>query len=541
MRPSDLLRNNIIALSLRQPDVAERVASARRNDAIFPQTARDGSPSLATTGNSAAQPLQIHSRYRPVDEARRAIDAIGASATLVVLGMGAMFVPREYLRRFPSATVIVAEQGYPTVRTVLEEIDLAASFGTDRLYIATDEETLQRLITTHHQPAIRDGLSVYELRPWADRPEQAPHFQSLRNVVSRTMREIAGEHAAIRRYSRAWFTHTVENTLRVNLQKAEEAVSRTAEVVRSRPNRILAAGPSLDTFLRRSSTAGRCVADGLNNIVVDTALPALIRRRCSFTGVVTLDPQGWSPLHFRALPAAVPVVWGDWGVTPSLPACGKVFVPLGSAHPLHTLLAAEGLPMLLVPGSRNVTETALRLVLRNGGSVAEVIGADFSYPRGKTYARGTYHYTLAQMRASRLRPMESFFSDQVYPAATLRSPRDGDQGPIFEMPGMAAQKTRTADILAAGARTVHRAQSFTGMDIRKFWENHVEELNRLERKIVGHGDEATPLIMGLLGAHGRAHLPLLSTITDSSGSPDRRVVDLIGKVRGFIFSRLSRY
>lgn len=282
-------------------------------------------------------------------------------------------------------------------------------------------------------------------------------------------------------------------------------------------------------------------AGDVNDIVVDTALPALTRRRRRYTGVVTLDPQGWSPLHFRTLRSPAPVIWGDWGITPSLPSFGEEFVPLGSAHPLHTLLATKGLPMLVVPGSRNVTETALRLVLQSGGVVSEIVGADYSYPRAITYARGTYHYTLAQMRANRLYPVETFFSDQVYPSASQNPAGIDSPGPVFERSGMAAQKARTAEILDTGTSPGSGVKSGGNMHIRTFWESHVEELNRLERAIVGHGDDATPLFLRLLGAHGRAHLPLLAAATDRVTPPDQRVVNLIADVRGFIFSRLSRY
>jgi hypothetical protein len=54
-----------------------------------------------------------------------------------------------------------------------------------------------------------------------------------------------------------------------------------------------------------------------------------------------------------------------------------------------------------------------------GAQRVELYGADFSYPRGLTYARGTYIYPYFDTRQNRFSPVESLFSAFLYRSPSL--------------------------------------------------------------------------------------------------------------------------
>jgi hypothetical protein len=62
----------------------------------------------------------------------------------------------------------------------------------------------------------------------------------------------------------------------------------------------------------------------------------------------------------------------------------------------------------------NVTYAALSLAELLGAKTVELYGADFSYPLGITYARGTYIYPFFEKRQNRLNSLEALHSAFLY-------------------------------------------------------------------------------------------------------------------------------
>jgi hypothetical protein len=67
----------------------------------------------------------------------------------------------------------------------------------------------------------------------------------------------------------------------------------------------------------------------------------------------------------------------------------------------------------------NVTYAALSLAEVLGARRIELYGADFSYPRGITYARGSYIYPYFERRQTRFAPAESLLSAFLYRSPSL--------------------------------------------------------------------------------------------------------------------------
>jgi len=76
----------------------------------------------------------------------------------------------------------------------------------------------------------------------------------------------------------------------------------------------------------------------------------------------------------------------------------------GNAHPLLTYLQCN--LQSLDTGLGNVTAVAIDFALKNGYREIEVFGADYSFPPGKAYSRGTYIINHFEYRQSRLSSLE---------------------------------------------------------------------------------------------------------------------------------------
>nr|MDA3949639.1 hypothetical protein [Spirochaeta sp.] len=289
--------------------------------------------------------------------------------------------------------------------------------------------------------------------------------------------------------------------------------------------------------------------DTLPEIAVDTALPAIAAHGRPVLAVMSLDPQGWSPLHFRRTPVPAQYLCGDMGISPRVTATAPPLIPVSSDHPLHQLLRSHGFSMLPAAGSTNVTEAAATVLRSAGSSSVDVVGADFGYPRAKTYARGTYHYALAFQQARRLSPEESFFAGQVYPHTQMDT---AESHPFFRRPGMAIAERSLRSVVrntAPASEPVNPGPGGTGSpNPTRFWEAHIEELSAVSSRIERLGPLSTPEILVHLGTHGRSHLPVLPALEllanrhgESDTDPMERISSGLTDVRAFIFSHLCRY
>jgi len=225
--------------------MASRIAVAPRDPELWAQTARDGTASITASRNGFER-IQIHSRYRPTEEARRAVAALPATATCVVHGLGGAFIPRAYLAEYRESCVVVTERAASTVRTVFEEVDLVTELHSGRLRVATNREELATTLESVHLPAVRDGIHVTELTSWVSRKPHRDHFLALHDAITATLHSIAAEMATMRHFGRPWLSHTVENSLRVRWESVPSGIEQYRRKRRGAATRVLAAGPSLD-------------------------------------------------------------------------------------------------------------------------------------------------------------------------------------------------------------------------------------------------------------------------------------------------------
>jgi hypothetical protein len=88
---------------------------------------------------------------------------------------------------------------------------------------------------------------------------------------------------------------------------------------------------------------------------------------------------------------------------------------MSGGHPLARYISQHWRPLPPLDTSwGNVTYACLSLAESLGARRIHVYGADFSYPKGKVYARGTYIYPFFEKKQNRLESLESLFSAFLY-------------------------------------------------------------------------------------------------------------------------------
>lgn len=554
-----LFERNVRALAAHQPHAATRVQTVERSDRLRRITTRDGHAGLVVVERPSGE-KQLHSHYAPYRDAQRIIASSVADApgTVIVLGVGGGFVTRELLSGENTLSIVAVERSWEVMRTILEWIDLHRELATGRLWFAVTPDELRSVLRGVHIPVLDDTIHVVPLTAWTERPENRPHFRSCAETVKNFLREERADTETIRRFGGRWLVHTVHNSRHMSdTNRYLKTFHRLRSTVRKRRVIVAAAGPSLIPFLvaNRSSARRSASKTPVPIIAVDTAYPAFREYGIEPSAVVSLDPQSWGALHVRGGFSEQTILVADAGVGPQV-ACASVRGSLlwfVGTHPLHQLLFAAHAPVLMLPSApESVTEAAVLLAGTLAASQIILVGADGGYPRAVTYAAGTYHYAFATRSASRLNPSSNFFSQHVYPHTQSAESSSGDRShPFFSTAAMENRRCRIDAARNAG-KTLSFPPELRRDTFRpaRFWESHLNELQRIIERLAAFGAEKripADRLLKMLGPHGVAHLPAIAHLqsrTPHSSTEENRtaqILELLDEIRGFLLRENNRY
>lgn len=418
-----LLDANLAALP---DDLARAIeAAARRPDEVV-VAARDGSQV-----NGLARPRRpalFHSGYSPLREAERLADTADDAGFVVVLGMGACHHIRAIAGR--GRRVLVVEPDLRLVRSALARDDLTELLRSRSVALA-DPDSIERDVSTRYVPPVDGDLAVVELPGRVSAEPDA--FDPYRRALGRIAERLRTDLAVQARFGLRWMRNTILN---IPAAHARTLPSWGGEV------HVAAAGPSLADALPDLA------ADASTPLVaVDTALPVMLAHRVRPDLVVSIDCQAATYHHYLTAGFPDVPVAAELSILPSLFAGLSVRHPVRSDHPLHTLIGALGLdaPYLDARGG-NVTQAAVDLAARLGARKIRVFGADFSYPDGETYPRGSYVHRLFAASASRLAPLAGRHYGFLVDRPGVR--RDRDEPTRWVQPLLSAYAERFGDFAA---------------------------------------------------------------------------------------------
>jgi hypothetical protein len=403
---------NLLALSRRNPELCSRLSGAQTTLGRYRfLEARSGDIIPAWVDPSgSAHPL--HSLVDPRREAKRLVDSVNDEGFLILLGLGGGFCAEAALEREGTSLVLVIDYDIDSLAELLCSKDYIRIFQDPRFHLLADPKcpALEEYILGIYQPVLAGGIRTLPLR--VRTASGAASFAGAAAAVESAVERIAADYSVQAYFGTRWFSNIIRN-----LEQAEKNEGPLEPV---RQAAVAAAGPSLNTQMPLI----REKRGSLFLIAADTALPALLAGGVTPDAVVSIDCQHISCYHFMGgLPGEV-LLFLDLASPPLIASrsCSPRFFSGG--HPLTRYISRSwrSLPEVDTSGA-NVTYAALSLAEKLGAKTIELYGADFSYPLGASYARGTYIHPYFEIQQNRLAPLEALFSAFLY-----RSPLEKKSG-----------------------------------------------------------------------------------------------------------------
>jgi hypothetical protein len=400
---SDIIfRRNLLALARNDPSLGDRLAEAAPDPSIRAVESRTGTLVPVARVGDRVQPF--HSLIDPEREAARIEEAQPAGGFIIAFGLGSGILLKRYLASSATTGILVVEYSAAKLRAVLEEIDLSDLFADERFTLALDPAParLKELLLAVYVPPLAGDIRSLPLRARVDLDPE-PFAQASR-ALSGILGSISDDYSVQAFFGKLWFQNAVRNLFAAERQ--------SAPLPRIRKAAVTAAGPSLESALPALAEAkGR----GAFVIATDTSLPALVGAGLAPDAVVSIDCQHISYYHFLGgIPEGVPLVLdlASPSMLHRLSGNSRFF---SSGHPFCAYLSGRWRPFpALDTSGGNVTHAALSLAEALGAESALLAGADFSYPDGKSYARGTYIYDYFGSRQARLAPVEALFAGFMF-------------------------------------------------------------------------------------------------------------------------------
>jgi hypothetical protein len=397
MRLEGRLGKNLAALSRTNPSLAALVERSAPNPLLAFRQARTGAVVPVLRGSAGEQPF--HSLVDPDREAERLVQSIGGSGYLVCLGLGGGSVAAAFLRQPYASGLLVIEKDPATLKALLANVALEPALSDWRVRVTTGLSEIRDIVRTSYLPAVSGSLASLAVRPWC--AAESEFFQAAAEELRLAAEEVRADHRVQAAFGKRWFSNILLNLPAAALVPVNQVPRTWASGAVAH---VTAAGPSLDETV--SGLSAR--TEGSIIIATDTSLPALMRHGVQPQIVVSLDCQAYSYHHFLAGIPGTAAVFFDLASPPFLVrhvgARSRFFT---SAHPFARFMAAAWRPFpLLDTTGGNVTHAAVSLAANLGISDIRLHGADFSYPRAKPYARGTYLYDYHRAREWRCKPLE---------------------------------------------------------------------------------------------------------------------------------------
>jgi hypothetical protein len=358
----------------------------------------------------------LHSLIDPKREAERLVSTIPQDTGFVIfLGLGGGFAPQAALSG-TDAQVVVIDFDKDGIKELLSAINYAPLLNNTRFSLLTDFtlDEIKTFILANFKPALCGGIKVIPLRTRTEHDFEK--FNQAAAVIQEAIEAASADFSVQAHFGLRWFSNIIRN-----IKNAETACPAFhAEKIREAA--IAAAGPSLDGQI---TSLAVYKSRGVFIICSDTALPVLLHNGIEPDAVVSIDCQHISYYHFFGCNIQNISLVLDIASPPLLLRFSNLPVFFSGGHPLALYISRYWRPLpLLDTSGGNVTYACLSLAENLGAQNITLFGADFSYIRSQSYARGTYINPYFERKQNRFRPLEALSSAFLYRAPFL--PRENE-------------------------------------------------------------------------------------------------------------------
>ncbi|MGO9410222.1 MAG: 6-hydroxymethylpterin diphosphokinase MptE-like protein [Spirochaetia bacterium] len=449
--PSHLARN-LAALSTIDPALSALIEKSAPNQSLAFRPAKSGAIVPVLRENAGDQPF--HSLVDPAREAERLTKSLGETGYLVCLGLGGGYVPAAFLRQPSACAVLIVEKDVSTLKSLFANLPLSPVLSDSRVLLRAGAAELRSALLSSYVPAICGNLASLPVRPWCEAEHR--FFDKAAEELRLAAEEAQADYGVQALFGKRWFTNMLLNLPSMARASGEGALVALARGERApsawpqaRVAHVTAAGPSLECSLEELAERSH------ESIIIatDTSLPALMKAGVPPEIVVSLDCQAYSYHHFLTGFPAATTFFFDLASPPFLVRrAGAQSRFFASAHPFARLASERvgHLPVVDTTGG-NVTHAAVSLARALGVPEVRLHGADFSYPRAKPYARGTYLFEHFLERSQRSSPIESSLTSFVFACPGLTAEREA-AGIRYSTPVLRDYRARLSKLIQRTAQ-----------------------------------------------------------------------------------------
>jgi hypothetical protein len=406
---------NLLALSQSDPPLCERLSGAETTLGRHKFLESRSGASIPALLDSAGAAHPLHSLVDPHREGKRLVATLGNEGFIVIFGLGGAFHVEAALERSETSCVTVIDFDINGVAELLRYREYIHVFNDPRFRLLVDPgaEALKQHLLERYRPAICGGIAVLPLRTRTGFSRAL--FNDAASHIRAAIEMVSADYSVQAHFGKRWFSNIIRN-----LPQAEQPLPALPPI---RSAAICAAGPGLDAtlpLLREKKERPFIIA-------ADTALPSLLSAGMEPDAVVSIDCQHISYYHFmEGLPEHT-LLFLDLASPPLVASRSVRPYFFSGGHPLTRYLSRywRPIPELDTSGA-NVAYAALSLAEYLGARNIELYGADFSYPQGITYARGTYIRSLFEREQTRTRPLEALHSAFLYRTPLSKQRGEGD-------------------------------------------------------------------------------------------------------------------
>jgi hypothetical protein len=308
-----------------------------------------------------------------------------------------------FLEQKDVSGILIIEESHEYLKAVISAIDLKDLILDSRVQwlIPSTMDDVKQLLLESYLPAVSGNLRLLPLKTRTN--SSRAFFDSVASVVRKTIDNFSEDYSVQSYFGKRWFTNSIRN-----LKAAGESTTTIRPVRRAC---ITGAGPGLEDSL----DILRNNKGDFSIIATDTSLPFLLQHKLVPDIVVSIDCQHITYHHFLSgFPEEVPLVL-DLASPVFLSRLSRYPIFFTSGHPFSQFINTHWrkFPSIDTSGG-NVSHAAVSLACALGAEEIHVYGADFSYPQGKSYARGTYLYPYFHSNSNRFKPVEKQFIDFIF-------------------------------------------------------------------------------------------------------------------------------
>lgn len=468
---NELLDANIAALFPRNPALGRRIATAPATSLLAVIPSRSGEP--VPVVRRGAKSLSLHSLFDPRKEAERLRAAIypdthaGASLStpelpgyLLFEGLGAGYQILAFLASPELRHALVMDTDPALLKELFSRFDLTPILEDPRIELLVDpssEEVKQRIRSTY-LPAVMGGFRSLPLRPRVQTAGE--FFESRRNAVRAALEDIADDLTVQSAFGHQWSRNILANLpLAGSLLELDEPFEEAI---------VTAAGPSLEEQIGEIKR----LKQGRYIIATDTSLPVLLEAGLVPDAALTIDCQNVGYHHYLCGIPPATTLFAELSAPPSITRLSARAVVVAGAHPLSRLAAQRlGAIVPIDTSGGNVGHAAVSLAFELGAKTVHLFGADFSYPDGKPYARGTYVYSYFAERQARTSPLESGVAGLMYRDPSLER-EDAGGGFRYTTQRLLSYRRRFEQTFLAPTQHLRRRATIHRSSQARPWSSH---------------------------------------------------------------------